>query len=156
MPKNMYGGVDLYAVRFIARKARSLTHLPFFTTDDYDDLSQELMMAYLHAVPSFDPTKGDRRSFIKSVVNNRAVVLVREAARQKRWMGQGTVSLSQTLSEEEGTLRLEDTIANEDGLWSNVSCEFEERALHHDLDRVLATLSPDLVKFCLYTILIKV
>lgn len=47
MAKNRYSGVDTYAAFFIAYKAKILTRMPIFTPDDYDDLQQELMLAYL-------------------------------------------------------------------------------------------------------------
>lgn len=37
------------------------------------------------------PERGDRRSFIKTVVNTKALMLVRDAERQKRWTGARTV-----------------------------------------------------------------
>lgn len=46
MSKNTYSGVDSYAAFFIAYKAKTLTRMPIFTSDDYDDLQQELMLAY--------------------------------------------------------------------------------------------------------------
>ena len=66
----MYDGVDSDAVSFINRKAKDLTHSSFFTSADFKDLSQELTLAFLHAWPNFDPIKGDKFSFIKTVVNN--------------------------------------------------------------------------------------
>ena len=63
MSNNRYGGVDSYAVFFIAYKAKKLTRSPFFTNDDFEDIQQELMIAYLHAWPSFNASKGDPRSF---------------------------------------------------------------------------------------------
>lgn len=62
MSKNSYSGVDSYAAFFVAYKAKTLTRMPMFSADDFEDLQQELMIAYLHAWPSFDPSKGDRRS----------------------------------------------------------------------------------------------
>lgn len=64
------------------------------------------MLAYLHAWPGFDPAKGDRRSFIKTVVNTKALMLVRDAERQKRWTGARAVSLSTPMGDgdDPGTL----------------------------------------------------
>lgn len=111
MTKNRYSGVDAYAAFFIGYKAKTLTRMPIFTPDDFEDLQQELMVAYLHAWPSFDPARGDRRSFIKTVVNTRALMLVREAEAQKRWTGVKTLSLS-TPVDEDGDIALGDTIAD--------------------------------------------
>jgi len=111
MTKNRYSGVDAYAAFFIGYKAKTLTRMPIFTPDDFEDLQQELMVAYLHAWPSFDPARGDRRSFVKTVVNTRALMLVREAEAQKRWTGAKTLSLSAPV-DEDGDIALGDTIGD--------------------------------------------
>lgn len=111
MTKNRYSGVDAYAAFFIGYKAKTLTRMPIFTPDDFEDLQQELMVAYLHAWPSFDPARGDRRSFIKTVVNTRALMLVREVEAQKRWTGAKPLSLSAPV-DEDGDIALGDTIAD--------------------------------------------
>lgn len=79
MSNNRYGGVDSYAAFFIGYKVKQLIRSPFFTYDDYEDLQQELMLAYLLAWPTFDKSKGNRKSFIKAVINNRAGWIVEEA-----------------------------------------------------------------------------
>tara|TARA_R110002095_G_scaffold211477_2_gene199698 strand:- start:1401 stop:2024 length:624 start_codon:yes stop_codon:yes gene_type:complete len=149
MTKNSYSGVDNYAAFFVAYKARTLTRMPIFTSDDFDDLQQELMIAYLHAWPSFDPAKGDRRSFIKAAVNNAARNLVIAAEAQKRWTGSTPASLAQTVSDQDNSITLADTIANEDGLWGGVYPDAASADLRHDLERIISQLPADLAKICL-------
>ena len=151
MSKNSYSGVDSYAAFFVAYKARTLTRMPMFSADDFEDLQQELMIAYLHAWPSFDPSKGDRRSFIKASVNNAARNLVVAAEAQKRWTGVALTSLAKTVSEEDDSLTLADTISNDDGLWDSVYLGYDQLSadLRHDLDRAISQLPPDLAEICL-------
>lgn len=134
MSKNRYSGVDSYAAFFVAYKARLLTRMPIFTPDDFEDLQQELMMAYLHAWPSFDPARGDRRSFIKTVVNTRALMLVREAEAPMRWTGAKTLSLSTPVGED-GDIALGDTIGDEAHIIMEQSA---------DMARMLAAMPDDL------------
>ena len=143
MPKNMYDGVDPDAVSFIDRKAKDLTHSSFFTSADFKDLQQELTLAFLHAWPKFDPSKGDRLSFIKAVVNNCARNLKIIAKAKKRWIGQGLLSLSEVVLEGEESLTLADTVANEEGLWGDASLEFHQLSseIRHDVERVIATVT---------------
>lgn len=151
MSKNSYSGVDSYAAFFVAYKAKTLTRMPMFSADDFEDLQQELMIAYLHAWPNFNPDKGDRRSFIKAAVNNAARNLVVAAEAQKRWTGIKLWSLTETTSEDDDALTLADTISSNDGLWDNAYLGYDHLSadLRHDLDRAIAQLPPDLVRICL-------
>lgn len=146
MAKNRYSGVDSYAAFFVAYKAKTLTRMPMFTADDFEDIQQELMLAYLLGWPDFDPSKGDRRSFIKSVVNDRACRLIRDAERQKRWTGVREISLSSPVGIEDDNTALVDTIDHERGLWGDVfqgqSQRVAEQAM--DIQRMLAAMPEDL------------
>ena len=88
MSKNRYGGVDSYAAFFIAFKVKQLPPMPIFNRNDFEDLEQELMLAFIKAEPSYGPAKGHRKSFIKSVINNLARNLVIATEAQKNWTGQ--------------------------------------------------------------------
>lgn len=151
MSKNTYSGVDSYAAFFVAYKARTLTRMPMFSADDFEDLQQELMIAYLHAWPSFDPSKGDRRSFIKAAVNNAARNLVVAAEAQKRWTGITLTSLATAVSDQDDSPTLADAISNDDGLWDSVYLGYDQLSvdLRHDLDRAISLLPADLARICL-------
>ncbi len=146
MSNNRYDGVDSYAVFFVAHKARILIRSPFFTYDDFEDLQQELMLAYLHAWPRFDESKGDPRSFIKSVVNNHAINLIAEAETQKRWTGQKELSLSTVIGDEESSMELLDSIANEQALWGDSFASNSHLVAEHNMDmsKVLAGMPEDI------------
>lgn len=66
MSKNRYGGVEPYAAFFVAYKVKQLIRMPLFYHEDYEDLEQELMMAYLKAKDRFDPSKGHMKALITS------------------------------------------------------------------------------------------
>jgi RNA polymerase sigma factor (sigma-70 family) len=151
MARNRYSGVDSYAAFFIAYKAKTLIRMPMFSADDLEDLQQELMIAYLHAWPSFDPSKGDRRSFIKAAVNNAARNLVIAAEAEKRWTGITLASLSETISEQDESLTLGDAISNDDGLWGSAYLGYDQLSadMRHDLDRAISQLPADLARICL-------
>jgi len=146
MSNNRYGGVDSYAAFFIGYKARTLTKSPFFTSDDFEDLQQELMLAYLHAWPSFDKNKGDRRSFIKAAINNCAGMIIREAESQKRWTGQTELSLATIIGNDDSTTELVDAISSDQSIWGDVfaSNSFETVEQNMDLGKVLAEMPEDI------------
>ena len=93
--------MDSYAAFFIAYKARTLIRMPMFSRDDQEDLEQDMLLYYLLSMPDFDPQKGDKRSFIKTVVNRKALMLVRDAEREKRWTGAQNFSLSFQIGDED-------------------------------------------------------
>ena len=55
------------------------------------------MLAFIKAESLYDPSKGHRKAFIKSIINNHARNLVINAEAQKNWTGQKERSLSETL-----------------------------------------------------------
>lgn len=134
MPNNRYGGVDSYAAFFIAYKAKTLTRSPFFTRDDFEDLQQELMLAYLHAWPSFDESKGDPRSFIKSVINNHAINIIAEAETQKRWTGQKDLSLSTIIGSDDSAMEMMDLISGEHSIWGDTFASDSHQAIEQNMD----------------------
>ena len=145
MLKNRYGGVDSYAVKHVSFKARVLLRTPHFNKDDLEDLEQELMLAYLLAWPSFDPDKGNPKSFIKAVVNNRAAEILREAEAQKRWTGRKTLSLSTPLADDTDAT-IGDQITSDESLWGDVFGAQSHSAVEQNMDheRMLAELPKDL------------
>lgn len=146
MSNNRYGGVDSYAAFFIGYKVKQLIRSPFFTYDDYEDLQQELMLAYLLAWPTFDKSKGNRKSFIKAVINNRAGWIVEEAKRQKRWTGQKDISLSTQVFQDENTIEMIDLFSNEDHVWGDVFASISHISAEQkiDMEYLLSELPPEL------------
>jgi RNA polymerase sigma factor (sigma-70 family) len=145
MLKNRYGGVDLYAVKHVSFKARVLLRTPHFNKDDLEDLEQELMLAYLLAWTSFDPDKGNPKSFIKAVVNNRAAEMLREAEAQKRWTGLKTLSLSTPVTDDTDST-IGDQITSDESLWGDVFSAQSQSTAEQTMDaqKLLAQLPDDL------------
>ena len=119
MSQYRYSGVDSYAAFFVSIKAKVLIRTPHYSVDDIEDIKQELLLAYLLAWPSFDPGKGNPKSFIKAVINNRAAEMLREADAQKRWTGLKTLSLSTPLADDTDAT-IGDQITSDESLWGDV------------------------------------
>ncbi len=148
MSNNRYGGVDSYAAFFIAYKARTLIRMPMFTVDDYEDIQQELMLAYLLAEPQFDCNHGDKRSFIKTVVNNKAIDIVRKAEFPMRWSGSANLSLDMPMSEDGCSLL--DMLDSTQSLWGtpfflDSQYAWESR---HDFQSLFLKMPKDLQELC--------
>ncbi len=134
MSSNRYGGVDSYAAFFIAYKAKTLTRSPFFTRDDFEDLQQELMLAYLHAWPDFDESKGNPKSFVKAIVNNCAGMIIREAESQMRWTGQKELSLSTIIGSDDSAMEMMDIISGEHSIWGDPFASDSHMAVEQNMD----------------------
>lgn len=134
MKVNRYSGVEPYAAFFVSFKVKTLIRTPFFNFDDYEDLEQELMLAYLLAEPLYDSSKGHYKAYVKSVINNRARNIILEAERQKRWSGQKEVSLSSRIGNREDAGELIELIADEDWLGSGCFSSYSMEALEIELD----------------------
>lgn len=145
MSKNRYSGVDSYAAFFVAYKARILTRSPFFTADDFEDIQQELMMAYLHAWPEYNDNKGDRRSFIKSAINNRVADIIKKQETQMRWTGIKEISFS-VVAENEPELTLLDETASDEGFCGDVFAEYSHlfSEQNMDIEKALQDIPSDL------------
>jgi len=146
MSNNRYGGVDSYAAFFIDHKVKKLIQSPFFTTYDSEDLKQELMLAYLHAWPSFDKSKGNPKSFIKAVINNRAGMLIREAESQMRWTGQKELSLSTIIGSDDSAMEMMDIISGEHSIWGDPFASDSHLATEQNMDiqKLLADMPEDI------------
>lgn len=145
MSSTYSGGVDSYAAFFVTIKAKVLIRTPHYTIDDIEDIKQELLLAYLLAWPSFDPEKGNPKSFVKAIINNRAAEMLREAEAQKRWTGLKTLSLSTPLAEDTDAT-LGDLVTSEESLWGDVFGAQSHGAAEQKIDheRMLAALPKDL------------
>ena len=146
MSKNRYGGVDSYAAFFITYKAKTLTRMPTFSRDDLEDLEQDMLLYYLLSMPDFDPQKGDKRSFIKTVVNRKALMLVRDAEREKRWTGAKNFSLSFQIGDEDDGNTLADMITGESSIWGDVFFAQSQLAAEQNIDiaKILSDMPEDL------------
>ena len=133
MSNNRYSGVDSYAAFFIAYKVKLLIRTPLFNASDYEDLEQDLMLAYLYARPSFDCKKGHLKSFIKAAVNNHAKNILIEAERQKRWTGEKDISF-QMVSEENPSSTLLDETMSDDGFCGDVFSNLSIASIELELD----------------------
>lgn len=146
MSNNRYGGVDSYAAFFIAYKARTLIRMPMFSRDDQEDLEQDMLLYYLLSMPDFDPQKGDKRSFIKTVVNRKALMLVRDAEREKRWTGAQNFSLSFQIGDEDDGNTLADTITGESSIWGDVFFSQSQIVAEQNMDiaKILTDMPHDI------------
>src|SRR5689334_11829415 len=73
--------LDTFALRHTSYRARVLAASGGFRRDEWEDLSQEMLLDLLRRFPKFDAARGDWQGFIRGVVRNHASVLL---ARRRR------------------------------------------------------------------------
>jgi RNA polymerase sigma-70 factor (ECF subfamily) len=84
---NRYDGVDPYVVLKIRYQAKLLTRSRAFSTSDIEDIKQELMFDLVRRLPSFNPARAGKNTFISRVVENHAASMIESAMAGKRGYG---------------------------------------------------------------------
>lgn len=88
--------------KLIKIKARQLCRRSDFSTSDYDDLCQEMVVYLLNKAHLFDPERGNLEAFITNAINTWIGQEFRSRGRDKRRCAFESVSLEGTTVELEG------------------------------------------------------
>ncbi|GIW90020.1 MAG: hypothetical protein KatS3mg109_0452 [Pirellulaceae bacterium] len=79
--------LDRFARGIIRRKVNQLIGRAGFTSQDCEDLEQELIVRLLQSLPLFDPAQSHRNVFVTTVVERAAAMILRERRAKKRGNG---------------------------------------------------------------------
>ena len=77
-------GIDADALRLSATRAHSLLGKFGFSSADFHDLQQDLLVAALSALQRYDAARGRKLPFIRCVLFKKSLHIVRDFTRQKR------------------------------------------------------------------------
>lgn len=146
MSKNRCGGVGSYAAFFISAKAKSLIRSGLFNPHDREDIEQELTLAYLQDAHKFDERKSDYETFIRMIINHRAIQLIREITSDKRKVRLKEVSLDAPVYCDDEELSFVDLLAETDDLWGDKPFEsFADLSIQRiDVLKIRESLPDDL------------
>lgn len=126
---NRYTGIDPYAIKCIRYNALKLARGRYFFPDELEDIEQELMIDLLLKLPSYNPTKSSKHTFINTVVKNYAVDLIRNITLQKSNGGIKLYSLYNCVgkTEEYEDVLLIDTLPNGANFYGfhDIQCEID-------------------------------
>lgn len=136
---NSYSGIDDDVVRSATGCTHALVRQVGFTSSDFDDIQQELVQGVLEALPSFDPSRSKRATFIARVLRRKAQQMVRDRTRAKRHPSQEAFSLNAAhpLSDDEEATYAEVVAGTDDSGW-------RLRELVLDVDEAVSALPPNL------------
>jgi RNA polymerase sigma-70 factor (ECF subfamily) len=149
--KNSYAGIDPYAARLIRIKARQLIGKAGLTSNDREDLEQELMIDLLQRMRRFNPARAKKTTFMARIVERHIATILEARHAQCRDWRLCRVSLNTPHENDKGDTReLIDRVDSEGSLYT---CEPETREsaagnLRMDIERVLDTLPEDLRDLC--------
>jgi RNA polymerase sigma factor (sigma-70 family) len=82
--KNKYDGIDKEVEKIAVKVANRAVKTSAFSENDRHDLEQELIMAGLKALESFDPEKGHKGALLKTAMTNHLDSLRRNRRRKMR------------------------------------------------------------------------
>ena len=157
--KNNYKGLDEYAVKSIRIRARQLVGKAGLVEADIPDLEQELAVDLWRRLPSYDPARATRKTFIARVVEHQVATILEARRAACRDVRREAVSLADPLvaqgdqgGEGWATSAGGSPVLDQDEIRrrSGSAClsEAEARELRHDLEATLRELSPDQRDLC--------
>jgi DNA-directed RNA polymerase specialized sigma24 family protein len=141
-------GIDPGVRNMIHAKANALAGLYGFTSNDREDIAQELLLACILKLPRLDPGRSCQRTFLHLVVNSQVATLIERQMASRRDYRRCRSSLDDPVKSATGDwVELGETVSADDdeiqinrGVWWS-----RERAeLRIDVSRVIATLPPEL------------
>jgi RNA polymerase sigma factor (sigma-70 family) len=141
-----------FTARYVRHKVRLLLWHARLRTADRPDLEQELKLAVWKAFPKFDPSRGDWRAFVATVVERRAGKLVRDRRFPKRQEANEVDSLDILVEDPDGLLvSLGSQIREDQKLAQRASSgpdDFERIDMEHDVAAIIASLPPEHRAIC--------
>jgi RNA polymerase sigma-70 factor (ECF subfamily) len=139
--------LDRFEEWFILRKARQLAGKAGFTTDDVEDIEQDIRLDVLQRLPRFDPAKSNRHTFIAMVVRRCAATILERQRAEKRNRGRRPQSLNALIRDADGReVDFYQTLAG--NAHQPGRREEELRDLIADVRRVVASLPDYLRPWC--------
>jgi RNA polymerase sigma-70 factor (ECF subfamily) len=148
MGANEHNPISDYAATTIRCKARQLVGKAGFTSDDIEDIEQELRTDLLERLPKYDPDKAAQTTFVARIITRKISKMIRHRTAEMRDYRRESFSINEEIDDGQGekTPR-SDTIDDDEvemrcGRRSNT--RQEEMDLHLDLSLVMSRLPDDL------------
>lgn len=141
-----------YAVYLISYKIGRIIGVLGFTSDDREDLEQDLMLHLLENWSQFDSERGAAKTFVNCVLDNRIRQILESRKTQKSGYGKWTLSLDEkTEGEDECGVTRVDAVDGEECMLRAGRLRrraFDECDLRIAVEQTLSRLSPELRETC--------
>jgi RNA polymerase sigma-70 factor (ECF subfamily) len=142
---------DPYVVNLIRRKARQLVGQYGFTEHDREDIEQELWADLYHRAPGYDPSLASPRTFANRIVEHAVAAIIQHRRYAIRDYRQSVCSLNDPVVGEDGEQAERGDLLDQDvyleSLGESASSLADQVAAHVDVERLRATLPPELRTF---------
>ena len=140
--------LDDYAVQLIKHRARQLVGRAGYTEDDRPDIEGDLTLDLLRRLPKFDPSRASFHTFVDRVVEHGVARLIERRKAPMRDYRREVASLNDRIEDDEGERIERGDLVDQDTYLESMGQPAmplaDHVALRVDLDRVLATLPPEL------------
>jgi len=140
--------LDDYAIQLIKHKARQLVGRAGYAENDRPDIEGDLTLDLLRRLPKFDPSRASRNTFIARVVEHGVARLIERREAPMRDARRCTASLNDRIEDDEGKSVERGELIDQDTYLESIgqpTMPLADRvALRMDLDRVLATVTPEM------------
>jgi RNA polymerase sigma factor (sigma-70 family) len=141
-----------FAGRRIRWKARQLARMRGFTAADVPDIEQELVLCVILQLKIFNPQRGNWRAFAATVIDGRAITVIRSRCRAKRGLHRAVVSLEAHRHESDGMPTTVGNLVEPRHLSAvtgrQIPDAFQAVDLRNDLEFAVRSLSADLRYLC--------
>ena len=141
-----------YAIYLISYKVGRIIGVLGFTSDDKEDLEQELMLHLLENWPRFDSERGAVKTFINCVLDNRIRQIIESRKTQKSGFGKWTLSLDERIEGEDGgAVTRIDAVDREEYMLRTGKLRrraLDECDLRIAVEQAISRLSPELRELC--------
>ena len=150
-----FHGADEYALKLVRAKARKYLGRYGLTAADVEDMQQELLLHLHFAMKKYDPSRGERTTFMDRVVQKRILSIIRYKTASPRDYRKEAHSLNEPAPGDtsDSDLTWGDCLDEETYLAAtaqgSVRSVEETRDLAIDTEAALGRLPPELREFCL-------
>ncbi|HOY63861.1 MAG: RNA polymerase sigma factor [bacterium ADurb.Bin236] len=144
--KNSYEGLDDRIVKTVLIKAKQLIGKAGYTSEDYDDIVQEMILDIYCRLSKYDPARSTFKTFINRIVEMKCADMLQAGHAANNDLNRRAESLNLIVEQEDGAqLECIQTVSVEELPWNNGAVFAAESDLSDfkiDLQKIMSRLSP--------------
>lgn len=150
--RNRYEGIDAEIIRMVKRTAAKAVGKAGIRKEDIPDIEQELMLTAIAGLQKFESEKSQRLYFLKLLIENRLVDILKYSSSPKRAPQCNCVSLNEQIMIDNEANELLDLLSDDFEIVRNGTVNekdiFLKNALRVEVGLAIDSLLPSLQKIC--------